>query len=131
MLRTLAAALLAAAPAAAQERPMTPEAFLAMASGNTLDFVVAADGSLVGIERFLSAERTVWAQPDGRCAYGDVEVRGAKFCFFYDDEPGVPHCWTAFEAEGKPHVRSTDTGEVQRVERISRDYVGCDGEPLS
>ena len=130
-MRLAAVLALLALPAAAQDAEMTPEQFLALAAGNTFDFVAAGSGQLVGVERFLSAERSVWAQPNGRCAYGEVVIRGAKICFFYDDEPGVPHCWTTFERDGAPHVQSVDNGEIQRVARISRDYVGCDGEPIS
>ncbi|WP_141134305.1 hypothetical protein [Jannaschia aquimarina] len=123
---------LAALPALAQEKPIPPEAFLNEAESRTLTFVMADDGSLVGIERFLGRDRTVWTQPTGRCAYGLVELRGPLLCFTYeDDAPGVEHCWTTFRLDDRLHVRSTLNGEVQRVEAITRDYVGCEGEPLS
>lgn len=132
MLKRLALLALLASPAMAEQEALSPDQLLDMAAGNTLTFVLATDGSLVGIERFLGRDRTVWAQPNGRCAYGDVEVRGEKLCFFYDDEPpGVGHCWTTYAADGVPHVQSTDNGEVQRVDAITKEYVGCDGEPLS
>jgi hypothetical protein len=132
MLKRIALMALIAVPAQAQQQPLTPDELLDLAQGKTLTFVLAQDGSVVGIERFLGRERTVWAQPNGRCAYGDVEVRGEKLCFFYDDEPaGVGHCWTTYAEAGVPHVQSTDNGEIQRVDAITREYVGCDGEPLS
>jgi hypothetical protein len=122
-------ALLLAAPAAAQE-VISPEAFLDAVAGRTAHFVLAETGAPVGVERFLDRERTVWTRADGRCALGVVRTRGAQICFWYDDEPDVPHCWLPYR-DGDLHVRAVESGEVQRVARIDDAHVGCEGEPIS
>lgn len=123
--------LLLALPAAAQERPLSPEAFLDAVEGLIVRFETADDGALVGVERFVDRDRSVWTRPDGRCALGAVDVRGEQLCFVYEDEPGVEHCWWPFEDGGDLFVRSTRTGEVQRIGGLSERLLGCEGELMS
>ena len=130
-LRAAAVLVAAATPAAAQERPVTPDAFLDAVAGLTVSFVLEPGGGLVGVERFVDRDRSVWTRPDGRCALGAVTVRDEALCFTYDDDPGVDHCWWPFEEGGDLHVRSTGTGEVQRLGGLDEQLLGCEGEPLS
>ncbi len=120
-----------AAPAAAQEAPMSPDTFLDAVAGRTVSFVLHPGGGLVGVERFVDRERSVWTRPDGRCALGEVTVRADKLCFAYDDDPSVDHCWWPFKEAGALHVRSTGSGEVQRVAGVKERLLGCEGEPMS
>ncbi|PRY94931.1 hypothetical protein BCF33_0534 [Hasllibacter halocynthiae] len=126
----LVAALLAAAHASAQQIA-SPSEFLDAAEGRTMTFVGDDTGALVGTERFLSRERTVWARADGSCSYGRVFAQGPELCFEYEDDAGRLHCWWPFRQDGTLKVRSTSTLEVQRIARISDDMVGCEGEPIS
>ncbi|MGR3540181.1 MAG: hypothetical protein ACU0BS_01955 [Hasllibacter sp.] len=127
----LLAAALAAAPAAAQ-RIITPDAFLDAAEGRTLTFVLDDTDALVGTERFLSRTRSVWARADGTCSYGDLTVEGAALCFVYEDSAQSKWCWWPIRRGDDLLVRSTDADhQTQRVAAITRDPVGCEGEPLS
>lgn len=121
----------AATTAAAQEQPLSPDAFLDAVAGLTVRFELVPGASLVGVERFVDRDRSVWTRADGRCALGAVGVRGDKLCFVYDDEPEVEHCWWPFKDAGDLRVRSTRTGEVQRIAGLKERLLGCEGEPMS
>lgn len=125
----LRAALLAvmAVPAAGQDL-LTPDAFLDLAEGRTMTFVTEPGGALVGIEQFLTRDRTIWTRADGSCAYGIVTTTPLTVCFAYDDDPGRQHCWYTYAVEGVPHVRETTSGSIQRVDAITDEPVVC--EPL-
>ncbi len=86
MLKWLAMFVGLAGAATAQEQ-ITPDEFLDGATGNTLTFTAFDGGHLVGEEQFLRRDLSVWAQPDGRCTYGTIEIRGPRICFLYDDCP--------------------------------------------
>ncbi|WP_308917044.1 hypothetical protein [Jannaschia sp. LMIT008] len=131
MRKVAALIALLAAPAAAQETPVSPAEFLNLAAGNTLTFVMAGSGDLVGIERFLSRERSIWTRADGTCAYGEITTDDAQVCFLYDDDPLRLHCWLPFEADGSTFVRSTANAEVQRIAEVGQSLLGCEGEPMS
>ncbi len=123
--------LLLAGPAAAQEMPLTPDSFLDRVAGRTITFRMQGSDELVGVERFIDRERSVWTRSDGSCALGDVTVREPELCFDYDDDPAVSHCWLPFEEGGDLFVRSTGTAEVQRIARIETRRLECAGEPMS
>ena len=127
----LVVAALTAAPVSAAEQAMTPDAFLDAVAGLTVRFELVPGDALVGVERFVDRYRSVWTRPDGRCALGDVIVRGDKLCFVYDDEPGVEHCWWPHKRAGELRVRSTTSGEVQRIAGRKERLLGCEGEPTS
>jgi hypothetical protein len=126
----LIAALLAAAPAHAQEQ-LTPDAFLDLALDRTLSFSSLRSGMLVGVEEFLRRDLSVWADETGRCTYGRIEIRGPHLCFLYEDAPDPNNCWIPFNDEGALLVLSQSTGEVQRISDISDAPVVCDGTPTS
>ncbi|WP_299211851.1 hypothetical protein [uncultured Tateyamaria sp.] len=132
MMRLAVALLFAAAPAAAQDR-LTPEQFLDLVANRTASFATFPNRQPVGIEQFLSRDRTVWARANGTCAFGMVTADNGQVCFNYDDDPpGVQHCWVPFLRDARLFVASTDDlGEVQEVVDISDDPVACTQAPMS
>ncbi|GGX54753.1 hypothetical protein GCM10007385_23840 [Tateyamaria omphalii] len=132
MMRLAVALLFAAAPAIAQDR-LTPEQFLDLVADRTASFATFPDRQPVGIEQFLSRDRTVWARANGTCAFGLVTAENGQVCFDYDDDPpGVTHCWVPFLRDARLFVASTDDlGEVQEVVDISDDPVACTQAPMS
>ena len=121
-------AVLSTAPASAQDL-LTPNDFLDLADGRTLTFVTEPGGFLVGIEQFLTRDQTIWTRADGSCAYGVVTTTPLTVCFAYDDDPGRQHCWYTYSVDGVPHVRATDTGSIQRVDRVGDEPVSCEALP--
>ncbi|CTQ48452.1 hypothetical protein [Jannaschia donghaensis] len=130
MIRLLAFLALTAT-AQAQETPVTPEAFLDLVDRQTVTFMLEQSDVLVGVERFIDRQRSVWTRSDGSCALGQVTARGAAVCFVYDDDPNTDHCWLPFEEGGDVYVRSTLNGEVQRLARLEKRRLECVGEPMS
>lgn len=110
---------------------MTPDAFLDLVDGRTVTFMLGQSDAVVGVERFMDRSRSVWTRADGGCALGEVSVRGAKVCFVYDDDPNVDHCWLPFREGGTIYVRSTLSGEEQRLGSLEKRRLECVGEPLS
>lgn len=132
MIRLALLCLIAAAPAAAQDR-LTPEQFLDIVANRTAAFATFPNRQPVGTEQFLSRERTVWARANGTCAYGFVTASNGQVCFDYDDDPpGLTHCWVPFLRDARLFVASVDDlGEVQEVVDISDDPVACTQAPIS
>lgn len=119
-------------PAAAQER-LTPTEFLDFVAPRTATFVTFPGGRLVGIEQFLSRDRTVWARANGTCAFGQITTDETQICFEYDDDvPGVRHCWVPYLQDARLLVVSASTpGSMQEVTEISDTPVTCTEMPLS
>ena len=126
----LAATLWAALPATAQQQ-ITPDEFLDRAEGRTLTFADYASGSIVGVEQFLSRKLSVWAQSNGRCSYGHIELRGPLICFLYENFPNPENCWIPFNDGGELLVMSQRDFGIQRITNVSDDEVTCQGAPLS
>ncbi|APE42998.1 hypothetical protein BOO69_05865 [Sulfitobacter alexandrii] len=121
--------LLLCGPVSAQTQ-LSPEEFMDHAAGRTLTFESLGTGRLVGIEEFLSRQRTVWARSDGSCTYGEVTLTDSQVCFRYEDQWGVNHCWTPYEVDGTIIVVSPG-GSRQRVSRITDQPVACYDPPMS
>lgn len=119
-----------ASPLAAQEQ-ITPDAFLDLATGRTLTFTEQTSGSVVGIEQFLRRDLSVWAQANGQCSYGRIEVRGPLICFIYESFPNPNNCWMPFQENGTILVMSAESRQVQRVSDVSDASVQCHDAPLS
>lgn len=108
---------------------VSPEVFLDQAVGNTLTFRSFQSGNLVGDEQFLRRDLSVWADAEGRCTYGTIEIRGPQLCFLYDDMPDPDNCWLIFIHDGEFLVMSDL--EVQRISRIDEYDLSCEDAPVS
>lgn len=109
---------------------ISPEQFIDQAQGNTLTFLSFRNNTLVGVEQFLSRDRTVWTRDNGTCTYGRIELTEGMVCFHYEDMPGQAHCWQPYVHEGELLVISTG-GDIQRVSDISKEPVICRDVPVS
>jgi hypothetical protein len=114
-MRALILALMLAAPATAQETPLTPDDLLDRLVGTTAVFTSEPSGVRVGIEYFPSRMRSFWQRTGGRCVNGEMTVEDEFLCFRYEDQPDVAHCWAPFTEDGGLFVRSARSGQVQRV----------------
>lgn len=123
-------ACVCAGPAFAQQQ-ITPDAFLDLATGQTLTFSDYDTGITVGVEQFLKRDQSVWAQSDGRCSYGRIDIRGPLLCFIYENFPNPDNCWMPFQRDTEILVMSAESREIQRVTEITTDPVLCEGTPLS
>lgn len=121
--------LLVAGPAKATDQ-ISPETFLDQAVGNTLTFRGFDTNSFVGVEQFLRRDLSVWATANGRCTYGQIEVRGPLICFIYDDNPDPDNCWTPFVDDGDLVVVGV-RGDIQRITLIEQRDISCEAAPLS
>lgn len=120
-------------PLVAQER-ISPEAFLDIADGKTLDFTELQSGALVGIEEYLSRKLSVWKDQSGLCVYGRITVEAGQLCFLYDnDADGLPVCWWTFRDGDTLMVLLADfeRHEIQTVTRISDDTLDCPSIPAA
>lgn len=117
-MRTLVAALiLAAAPALAQEI-VSPDEFRDYAEGYTLYF--SQDGAPFGAERFEPGGKARWRFNDGSCMRGVWRPHGAQLCFLYEMDDGGPQCWRMLRDEEGMFARLLD-GEGAGMEiRITR-----------
>lgn len=123
------AVLCSACTAFAQEQ-ITPDQFLDIATGRTLEFSALISGRVVGTEQFLRRDLSVWTDVTGRCTYGRIEVRGLLLCFHYEDRIDEQNCWTTYNDQGTLLVMSATSGQVQRITDINDTSLGC-GIPVS
>lgn len=130
MLRIATILLILSTVAAAAQTRITPEEFIDRAIGRTLTFESMYDGRVVGIEEFLSRDRTVWTRRDGSCTYGHVTLKEDQVCFRYEDQWDINHCWFPLDRSGTLIMQSL-RGSRQRVSRITDLPVACYDAPLS
>ncbi len=116
---------------AAAQQQISPDAFLDLATGRTLTFSDYGSGEMVGTEQFLRRDLSVWAQANGRCSYGRIDIRGPLICFLYENFPNPNNCWMPFQSESDLLVMSAESRQIQRVTAITDDPVLCEGAPLS
>jgi len=116
--------------AAAQEQ-ISPDTFLELATGHTLTFTDYDSDFVVGVEQFLRRDQSVWAQSNGRCSYGTIEIRGPLLCFLYENFPNPDNCWMPFRSDDGLLVMSAANRQIQRVTGITDEPVVCEGVPLS
>ena len=110
---------------------MSPAQFLDLVEGRTARFDLFPDGVHVGIEEFLSRDRSVWTRADGSCAYGRITTDTRQICFEYEDQPGLLHCWVPFVRDDRVFVIDTDGSEIQEITELSDVPVDCIDLPLS
>lgn len=91
--------VLAIAPAAGAETPMTGAEFDSYSRGRT--FYYGEGGQAYGVEQYLDNRRVRWSFLDGDCADGHWYELGSMICFEYeaDPDPG-PQCWTFYKGAG-------------------------------
>ena len=90
----LVASLMLPLPALAEGKPLTGEEFDALTRGKIMD--TYSGGQLYGIEKFFSGGRSIWQDANG-CKYGSWKQEGQLICFYYEDNPTSPDCWTYFD----------------------------------
>ncbi|MGC1495048.1 MAG: hypothetical protein WA790_04510 [Sulfitobacter sp.] len=115
----------------AAQTQISPDAFLDQAVGNTLTFNDSKDGHVVGVEKFLRRDQSVWAPEDGFCSYGKITIRGPLICFLYEDYPDPHNCWMPFMDERGLLVMSRSSFQVQRITAIDDTPVACEDAPIS
>ena len=113
------------------QQQISPDAFLDLATGQTLTFSDYESGVTIGVEQFLKRDLSVWAQSNGRCSYGRIDIRGPLLCFIYENFPNPDNCWMPFQQDTEILVMSAESREIQRVTKITTDPVLCEGTPLS
>ncbi len=123
--RSVLCLALCAAPALA-ETPISPQAFEAHVTGQTItyqqfDFVF-------GVEEYLPGRQVRWSAAPGLCQYGIWYPAGDKICFVYEDDP-TAHCWTFWLRKGAL-VALSDTAvpgeELTEIDRNDRG-LACPG----
>jgi hypothetical protein len=121
----LALILLAAMPAAAEEKVVSPSEFREYAEGWTLYF--ERDGEPFGSESFGPDGDTTWRYRDGTCADGAWRPHGAQICFLYDqNDNNDVLCWRVLRDKEGLLARLLN-GESQGLElRVT----GRDNKPL-
>ena len=121
----LALILLAAMPAAAEEKVVSPSEFREYAEGWTLYF--ERDGEPFGSESFGPDGDTTWRYRDGTCADGAWRPHGAQICFLYDQNNNNDVlCWRVLRDKDGLLARLLN-GERQGLElRVT----GRDNKPL-
>jgi hypothetical protein len=124
----LAAAIIAlaalAAPAFADDLPLTAEAFEAIVQGKTFD--TYSDNGLYGVETFLPDRRSIWRDAE-ECKEGTWRAEGDQICFDYQGE-SQPFCWTYHDRGGwlMAWYEGDRTLEPIMLEP-SEDFVTCEG----
>ncbi|MGL4235667.1 hypothetical protein [Tabrizicola sp.] len=128
MIRLLAITLALGLAPAAQAQELSPEEFQARTEGRAFG-TYFADGTLLGIEIFLSDRQVIWQTIDGLCQKGIWQVQNGYVCYLYEQvNPG--HCMI-YRAEGDVIIGRTDYGEDFTLRQGSKDDVTCPtDEPL-
>lgn len=128
---SLAAALLAglaALPAGAADKPMTPAEFGAYSLGKTLYYAVG--DKPYGAETYLPDHRVVWAFLGEDCKNGTwYEAAGGQICFIYDGDDKGPQCWTFYRSGAglKAHFAGDPAGADLIEVRQSPEPLACPG----
>lgn len=93
---------LLAAPAVAQDRPLTAAHFEALVTGQT--FTYANRLGPFGAEEYLDDRRVRWSFLDGECTEGYWYEQDAQICFVYDDIE-THQCWSFYLQSGRLMAR--------------------------
>ncbi|MFV0332860.1 MAG: hypothetical protein ACK5JR_02150 [Tropicimonas sp.] len=96
----LSLALLALAPGAEAQGPLTATEFDALTRGRTL--LYSSAGRAYGAERYEAGRKVTWSFLDGDCLSGRWYPQGGLICFAYESPetgPLPPRCWN-FHADG-------------------------------
>jgi hypothetical protein len=111
---------------AAEDEPMTAEAFENYSTGKTLFY--ATGGTAYGAEQYLPGRRVLWAFLGQQCHQGLWYEEAGQICFVYEEKPD-PQCWTFYE--GPNGLRAQFWGDPATAELIevesSPDPLICAG----
>ena len=124
---SLPLALALAGPAwAADEAPLSAEAFAQAVTGKTLYFT--RRGAPYGAEQYLPGREVIWTFLDGHCVRGRWYEAREHICFVYENEP-EPQCWDFLETERGLAARGEGADPVNDlvVAGESRAPLDCDG----
>lgn len=124
-MRPALAALLVAAPLAAQEA-VAPDEFRAFAEGWTLHFEL--DGAPFGAETYHPGGGVLWRPEGGQCQAGLWTADGGEVCFHYDAGGA---CWRMFrDRRGLFAIPSDAKAPLLRVKRRDRARLACGEVPV-
>ncbi|MCU0829363.1 MAG: hypothetical protein MUE52_18740 [Tabrizicola sp.] len=119
-------ALTLASTAHGQE--LSPEEFQARTEGRAFG-TYFMDGTLLGIEIFLSDRKVIWQDASGTCQKGHWQVDNGHVCYYYEFS-GLGHCMI-YRVEGADMIGRADYGEDFLLRQGSKDDVTCPtDEPL-
>jgi hypothetical protein len=121
-MRALLLTLAVAGPAWA-ETPVSPEAFEAHVTGQTITY--EQRGFVFGIEEYLPNRAVRWSVAPGFCDYGIWYPRDDDICFVYENDP-TPHCWTFWLRGGALVALSTDDVPGNELFETDRNGAGLD-----
>ena len=91
-----------ASPLAAEDLPVSPEAFEAYVAGKTLSY--SSGIGPYGAEEYLENRRVRWSYLDGECQEGSWYSNGDQICFVYEAIDG-PQCWQFYFRSGRLMAR--------------------------
>ena len=95
--------------------PMSGDEFDRYTQGRTLYY--GFEGSVYGVERYMSGRRVLWSFLDGRCQEGRWYEDAGQICFVYEGHD-EPQCWSFFQepkglrAQFENDPRATELFEV-------------------
>ena len=113
---------------AAQGQELSPEEFQARTEGRAFG-TYFTDGTLLGIEIFLSDRKVIWQDASGTCQKGVWQVQDGHVCYLYEQH-NLGHCMI-YRSEGDAIIGRADYGEDFVLRQGSKDDVTCPtDEPL-
>ncbi|WP_045391953.1 hypothetical protein [Falsirhodobacter sp. alg1] len=116
-LTTLAGPALAAPPLSVAE-------FERYVTGRTLTY--ALNGSVAGIEQYMSDRRVMWVDEEHQCQTGKWYPKSSQICFAYKGED-QPKCWTFFKEGDRLSARyeTGGTGQIMTEIHASKSPLAC------
>jgi len=104
---------------------VSPEDFLTLVEGKTVHYTL--DGEHYGSERFYGKGRATWQFPGATCDDGIYWEVGEELCFRY----GTPSCWSIAEDTDETRTATSRDGFSVIIDRIDKEPLKCDGNPIS
>lgn len=86
------------------ETPLTGDAFEALVTGKTMDYL--SSGQVFGTEEYLPGRRVRWAFANDECKLGTWYETQGLICFLYEGDP-EPKCWTLWQEGDELLAQST------------------------
>lgn len=126
---TLAFLLLLPAQVGMAKDIVTPEAFEALSTGNTLYF--NKNGTYFGAEQYFQNRKVYWQYLDSQCLRGKWYGQGSAICFEYENQSG-PQCWSVWQEAGRLYAQAIDGETDSPLELVLKDKLPlpCAGPDL-